>query len=191
MSLDKVQKRADTVLAEAEDWLRQNGGRRFFSWIHLYDPHTPYDAPSPFREQYRAHPYRGEVAYLDSELGKFFAFLKDSKLWDKTIIVVVGDHGESFGEHREQGHGFFIYDSTVRVPLIIRVPRPLPGQTRRTDRRAGRHRADHPRHAGHFPARPGPGPIAAQSDARPSRNGIRLPPIAKPTTRASISAGRS
>ena len=60
------------------------------------------------------------------ELGKFFAFLKAEKLWDNTIIIVTGDHGESFGEHREQGHGFFIYDSTVRVPLIIRAPRAFP-----------------------------------------------------------------
>ncbi len=126
ISLGKVQKRADEVLAEAQSWLRENGDKRFFSWIHLYDPHTPYEPPPPFRQQYRGHPYRGEVAYMDSELGKFFAFLKQSKLWDNTIIIVCGDHGESFGEHREQGHGFFIYESTVRVPLIIRAPRSFP-----------------------------------------------------------------
>jgi arylsulfatase A-like enzyme/Flp pilus assembly protein TadD len=128
ISLGKVQKRADEVLAEAEAWLRQNGNRRFFSWIHLYDPHTPYDPPSPFKEQYRGHPYRGEVAYMDSELGKFFDFLKREGLWDNTIIIACGDHGESFGEHREQGHGFFIYESTVHVPLIVRAPRPFPVQ---------------------------------------------------------------
>jgi arylsulfatase A-like enzyme/predicted Zn-dependent protease len=126
ISLGKVQKRADEVLGEAQTWLRQNNGKRFFSWIHLYDPHTPYEPPSPFRELYADHPYRGEVAYLDAELGKFFAFLKAENLWDNTIIVVTGDHGESFGEHREQGHGYFIYESTVRVPLIIRAPRPFP-----------------------------------------------------------------
>jgi arylsulfatase A-like enzyme/predicted Zn-dependent protease len=132
ISLGKVQKRADEVLGEAEAWLRKNNGKRFFSWIHLYDPHTPYEAPSPFRELYADHPYRGEVAYLDAELGKFFAFLKAENLWDNTIIVVTGDHGESFGEHREQGHGYFIYESTVRVPLIIRAPRPFP--VRRVER---------------------------------------------------------
>jgi arylsulfatase A-like enzyme len=126
ISLGKVQKRADEVLGEAEAWLRANGSKRFFSWIHLYDPHTPYEPPSPFRELYADHPYRGEVAYLDAELGKFFAFLKERNLWDDTIIVVTGDHGESFGEHREQGHGYFIYESTVRVPLIIRAPRAFP-----------------------------------------------------------------
>ncbi|HSQ34734.1 MAG TPA: sulfatase-like hydrolase/transferase, partial [Candidatus Binatia bacterium] len=128
ISLGKVQKRAGEVLAEAETWLGENGRKRFFSWIHLYDPHTPYDPPPPFREQYRDHPYRGEVAYMDSELGKFFDFLKAEGLWDNTIIIVVGDHGESLGEHNEQGHGFFIYESTVRVPLIIRAPRPFPAQ---------------------------------------------------------------
>jgi arylsulfatase A-like enzyme/Tfp pilus assembly protein PilF len=128
ISLGKVQKRAGEVLAEAEAWLRENGNKRFFSWIHLYDPHTPYDPPSPFKEQYRGHPYRGEVAYMDSELGKFFDFLKRQGLWDTTVIIACGDHGESFGEHREQGHGFFIYESTVRVPLIIRAPRPFPVQ---------------------------------------------------------------
>jgi arylsulfatase A-like enzyme/predicted Zn-dependent protease len=126
ISLGKVQKRADEVLGEAETWLRKNSGKRFFSWIHLYDPHTPYEPPPPFRELYADHPYRGEVAYLDSELGKFFDFLKAENLWDNTIIVVTGDHGESFGEHREQGHGFYIYESTVRVPLIIRAPRSFP-----------------------------------------------------------------
>ncbi len=126
ISLGKVQKRADEVLGEAEAWLRENKGKRFFSWIHLYDPHSPYEPPSPFRERYGGHPYRGEVAYMDSEVGKFFAFLKEENLWDSTIIVVTGDHGESFGEHREQGHGFFIYESTVRVPLIIRAPRAFP-----------------------------------------------------------------
>ncbi len=128
MSLSKVQKRADQVLAEAREWLRANGQRRFFSWIHLYDPHSPYEPPAPFRERFAGHPYRGEVAFLDDELGKFFYFLRREKLWDNTVIVVTGDHGESFGEHREQGHGFFVYESTVRVPLIVRAPRPFPAR---------------------------------------------------------------
>ena len=126
LSLSNIQKPAGAVLAEAEDWLDKNGGKKFFSWIHLYDPHAPYEPPPPFDAQYPGHPYRGEVAYMDSELGKFFSFLKARGLWRNTLIVVTADHGEMLGEHGEDGHGFFVYDSAVHVPLIIHSPWRLP-----------------------------------------------------------------
>jgi len=126
LSLSNIQKNAATVLAEAEAWLDGNAGRRFFAWIHLYDPHAPYEPPPPFDSQYPGHPYRGEVAYMDSELGKFFSFLKARGLWKNSLIAVTGDHGEMLGEHGEDGHGFFIYEGAVRVPLILRAPRRLP-----------------------------------------------------------------
>jgi arylsulfatase A-like enzyme/Flp pilus assembly protein TadD len=122
----EIRKSASAVLNESRLWIEQNRGQRFFSWIHLYDPHAPWDPPSPFREQYPGHPYRAAVACMDAELGKFFTFLKQSGLWSKTLIVVVSDHGESLGEHGEETHGFFIYEATVRVPFLVHFPFTLP-----------------------------------------------------------------
>jgi arylsulfatase A-like enzyme/Flp pilus assembly protein TadD len=122
VSLGNVQKRAEEVLADAKVWIKANKDEKFFSWIHLYDPHTPYDPPSPFKEKHPQRPYRGEVEYMDHQLGLFFQFLKEEGLYDKSLIIMASDHGESLGEHGEDTHGFFIYDSTVKVPLIIRAP---------------------------------------------------------------------
>ncbi|MCX6557229.1 MAG: sulfatase-like hydrolase/transferase [Candidatus Aminicenantes bacterium] len=128
LSLSNIQKIAGEVLPEAEAWLGKNGKKRFFSWIHLYDPHAPYQPPPPYDSLYPGNPYRGEVAYMDAELGKFFAFLKAQGLWENTLIVVTADHGEMLGEHGEDGHGFFVYEGAVHVPLIIRSPWHLPAQ---------------------------------------------------------------
>jgi arylsulfatase A-like enzyme/Flp pilus assembly protein TadD len=122
ISLGNVQKRADEVLGNAKEWLLKNKKKKFFSWIHLYDPHTPYDPPSPFKEKFPKRPYRGEVEYMDHQLGLFFDFLKKEDLYDNTLIILVADHGESLGQHGEDTHGFFIYEPAVRVPLIIRAP---------------------------------------------------------------------
>ncbi len=129
ISLGDVQRRADEVLGDARQWLAKNRSRRFFAWIHLYDPHTPYEPPSPFKESYAGHPYRGEVAYTDSELGKFFDFLKAEGMWQNSLIVVTGDHGESLGEHSEGTHGYYVYEATVHVPLLIRAPFRFPVKT--------------------------------------------------------------
>jgi arylsulfatase A-like enzyme/Tfp pilus assembly protein PilF len=122
ISLGNVQKRAEEVLDNAKKWLKTHKKDKFFTWIHLYDPHSPYEPPSPFKEKYPRRPYRGEVEYTDHELGLFFQFLKDEGLYEKSLIIMAADHGEGLGQHNEQTHGFFIYESTVRVPLIIRAP---------------------------------------------------------------------
>ncbi len=121
ISLGSIQKRADEVLKEARKWLIKNKNKKFFIWIHLYDPHIPYNPPPPFDEIYKGQPYRGEVEYTDYELGKFFNFLDKNEISDNSITVITGDHGESLGEHKESTHGFFIYQSTVWVPLIIKA----------------------------------------------------------------------
>jgi len=121
-SIIKVQRRGDITLKKAKSWIKDNKEKKFFSWVHLYDPHTPYDAPEPFGSRYPRDPYRGEIEYMDSILGDFFKFLKEQKLYDKSIIILVGDHGEALGQHGEKDHGFFIYNETVHVPLIIRTP---------------------------------------------------------------------
>jgi arylsulfatase A-like enzyme/Flp pilus assembly protein TadD len=105
------------------DWQRTAAHRHpFFLWLHLYDPHSPYDPPEPYRTEYRDHLYDGEIAYADHELGRLIAWLKERHLYQSSLIVALSDHGESLGEHGEQEHGFFVYNSTLRVPLIVKPP---------------------------------------------------------------------
>lgn len=125
VSLDSVQRRGDEVLAEAYKWLEGQSQQKFFAWIHLYDPHTPYDPPEPYKTEYggrRFGLYDGEIAYVDRLMGEFRDFMEKKNLFDKTLIIFTADHGESLGEHKESAHGFFIYDSAIKVPLIIRFP---------------------------------------------------------------------
>src|SRR5262249_55674975 len=93
-----------------------------FVWVHLYDPHDPYEPPPPYDSRYRSRPYDGEIAYADSALGQFLAFLDQNGWYRDAIIIVVGDHGEGLGEHQEETHGIFLYDSTLHVPLIVKLP---------------------------------------------------------------------
>ena len=125
VSLDAVQRRGDEVLEEARNWIGRNDQEKFFAWIHLYDPHTPYDPPEPYKSRYMGGPYSlydGEIAYVDELIGGFLEFLRTRGLDDSTLIVFTADHGEMLGEHKESAHGFFIYDAAVRVPLVFRLP---------------------------------------------------------------------
>lgn len=124
ISLGNVQRRGDEVIDEALTWLSQHKDGKFFTWIHLYDPHTPYDPPSPFRERYPNHPYIGEIAYTDSQLGRLWGYLEANDLVDNTILIFVADHGESLGEHQESTHGYFVYQEGIHVPLIVVTPFP-------------------------------------------------------------------
>ena len=119
--LGLVERRAAESVSHALKWLR-NAQRPFFLWLHLYDPHSPYDPPEPYRTEYRSNPYDGEIAYADHELGRLIAWLKESQVYERTAIVVLSDHGESLGEHGEDEHGFFVYNSTLHVPLIVKPP---------------------------------------------------------------------
>ena len=115
------ERRADIVIDHALHWLKGQG-KPFFLWMHLYDPHDPYDPPEPFKSKYTSAPYDGEVAYVDACLAKFFAALKGEGLYNSSVIAIAADHGEAFGEHGEQSHGFFLYDETIHVPLLIKMP---------------------------------------------------------------------
>ncbi len=117
-----VDRRAGESVAHALTWLKKTPRRPFFLWLHLYDPHSPYDPPEPYRTEYRDHLYDGEIAYADHELGNLMAWLKQSRLYDASLIVALSDHGESLGEHGEDEHGFFVYNATVHVPLIVKPP---------------------------------------------------------------------
>jgi choline-sulfatase len=120
--LGLVDRRAGESVSRAISWLQKNPRRPFFFWLHLYDPHSPYDPPEPYRTQYRDHLYDGEIAYADHELGRLITWLKRNQLYERSVIIMLSDHGESLGEHGEKEHGFFIYNSTVRIPLIVKPP---------------------------------------------------------------------
>ncbi|MCG0313947.1 MAG: sulfatase-like hydrolase/transferase, partial [Calditerricola sp.] len=121
----QAKKPAATVLGDARRWLDENGEKRFFTWIHLYDPHFPYTPPPPFDQRCGGDPYRGEVEYADHELGRFFEYLRQKGWYDRTLIVVTSDHGEGLNDHGEQKHGYFLYETTIHVPLVLRAPVPF------------------------------------------------------------------
>ena len=114
------ERRADRVVDAATQWIRRQQGK-WFAWIHVYDPHGPYQPPAPFAEQYAADPYAGEVAYTDRELGPLFDLARSAPR--DTLIVVTSDHGEAFGSHGELTHGLFAYEPTLHVPLILDLTR--------------------------------------------------------------------
>src|SRR5438105_1257342 len=121
-NLDQMERPGNVVGDVTLDWLSQNYQKRFFLWMHLYDPHFPYHPPAPYANEYRDHPYDGEIAFADGQVGRLIHFLKTKDLFKNTLIVVSGDHGESLGEHGEKTHGFFIYNATLHVPLLIHLP---------------------------------------------------------------------
>jgi len=118
---NKSERRASEVAASARAWLsRQNGP--WFCWVHFWDPHAPYSAPAPFGTEYAKDPYSGEAAYVDAELGRLLNDLKTQGKDANTVFIITSDHGEGLGEHGESTHGYFAYNSTVHVPLIVAGP---------------------------------------------------------------------
>ena len=105
-----------------------------FVWIHLYDPHAPYEPPQDFLSKARGNAYDGEVAFADAQVGRVVEWLRGSGQADRTIVAVTGDHGEGLGEHGEQTHGMLAYDSTLRVPMVVVL---APGAVLGADGRAG------------------------------------------------------
>jgi arylsulfatase A-like enzyme/cytochrome c-type biogenesis protein CcmH/NrfG len=118
----RVERRGMEVVEHAETWFDKHRTGPHFVWVHLFDPHDPYEPPAPFSEKYRDHLYDGEIAYADSAVAHWIAFLKKAGVYDNAIIVVTGDHGEGLGEHGEETHGLFLYDSTLHIPLILKTP---------------------------------------------------------------------
>ena len=117
---------ADKTTAAALNWLKANKDKKFFLWVHYYDPHTIYNPPSPYKDIYKDSLYDGEIAFTDENIGVLISALKDLKLDKNTLIVFASDHGESLGEHEERGHAVFIYDVTLKVPLIFSYPGFIP-----------------------------------------------------------------
>ena len=117
------ERRAPETVAAFGRWFTANPNRRFFVWVHFFDPHAPYDPPEPFRSDKRIPtPYDGEIACMDAAIGRIVGLLKQKGIFERTLIVLVGDHGEAFGEHGEYGHTIFCYNENLRVPLILCGP---------------------------------------------------------------------
>ena len=117
-----LERRGEEVVSRAVAWLGKRRGGPFFLWVHLYDPHDPYSPPEPYKTRYQAEPYDGEIAYTDAVVAKLLAALRRQNLFDSALVAVMADHGEAFGEHGEKHHGIFLYDETIHVPLLVKVP---------------------------------------------------------------------
>lgn len=117
---------ADRVYDKFARWLEGRAGRKFFGWVHFYDAHSPYlphPGTGPAGDGSAWSLYEGEVRFVDAHVGKIVQALKDKGLYENTVLVLAGDHGEAFGEHKEHGHGIFCYEESLRVPLILHNPR--------------------------------------------------------------------
>src|ERR1035437_3704142 len=122
MAGEYAERRGGGGVDRALSWLGSQSGKPFFLWVHVFDPHSPYDPPAPFREKYRGRLYDGEVAYTDQQLGRLFAAVTAKAPAGNTLIAVLSDHGESLAEHGEYTHGVFLYDSTLRIAFLLGGP---------------------------------------------------------------------
>lgn len=121
-SLFLLERRGDRTVDRFLEWLNRRDAKPFFVWFHLYDPHSPYRPPEPYRTKYSSHPYDGEIAFDDVQVGRVVARLRSLNLYENTLILLLSDHGESLGEHGEDEHGFFVYNATMHVPLVLKLP---------------------------------------------------------------------
>lgn len=117
---------AEDTNRHALEWLDAHAHERFFLFVHYFDPHFPYVPPEPYADRHKDRPYDGEIAYADAQLGRLLSAIDAKGIRDKTLIVVVSDHGEGLGEHKELTHGLLLYDATVRVLMILSGPPPFP-----------------------------------------------------------------
>ncbi len=131
---------ADQTTGRALAWLSQTTAEPFFLWVHYYDPHQRYAPPHPYDQLFQDSPYDGEIAFMDDQIGELLAAFRERGQWDNTAVVVTADHGEGLGQHDETTHAALVYDSTLRVPLIVKppasagiAPRVEPGDTAHVD----------------------------------------------------------
>ncbi|HKD52201.1 MAG TPA: sulfatase-like hydrolase/transferase [Candidatus Acidoferrum sp.] len=117
-----MQRRGEVTLGYVLEWLGQQHDAPFFLWFHLWDAHDPYSSPEPFRSKFQAAPYNGCIGYVDATVGKLLDYLRSQGLYDNALIAVAADHGESLGEHGELTHSIFLYDATIHVPLLLKLP---------------------------------------------------------------------
>ena len=123
--MDVIQRKGSETVDQAVSWLGADRDRPFFAWVHLYDPHTPYEAAEPYRSRFPATlngAYDAEIAVADAQVGRLLDALEVAGRLDDTVVVVTGDHGEMLGEHGEATHGFFIYEAATHIPVIVAGP---------------------------------------------------------------------
>lgn len=128
-SMGRAQRRGDTTREIAQKWIAEHKAQPFFFFLHLYEPHSPYDPPEPFRSKYGAT-YDGDVAAADAVIGRFLQFLRDEGIYDRATVIVLSDHGEGLGDHGEDEHGIFLYREALQVPLMVKLPGSRLGGTR-------------------------------------------------------------
>jgi arylsulfatase A-like enzyme/Flp pilus assembly protein TadD len=119
---DASERRGEEVNRVAFEWLEKQKHKPVFLFLHYYDPHDLYDPPEPFATTFKENPYAGEIAYADDCIGKVVAELKSLDMYESSLIIVTGDHGEMLGEHGEAGHMYFIYEAAMKVPMIYKLP---------------------------------------------------------------------
>ncbi len=130
LALGRVQRAGAETESRLEGWLgAQKAGAPTFTFLHLYEPHTPYEPPEPFKSRYEDHPYDGEIAASDDVVARFVTFLKTRGLYENSVIIFLSDHGEGLGEHGEAEHGMFLYRETLQVPLLLKLPGNVRGNT--------------------------------------------------------------
>jgi Tfp pilus assembly protein PilF len=122
-AIGQLQRAGDDTRRRLESWIgSQSADGRLFAFLHLYEPHSPYEPPEPLKARYAANPYDGEVALSDAITGRFLDFLRERKIYDRALIVFLSDHGEGLGDHGEDEHGIFLYREAIRVPLFVKLP---------------------------------------------------------------------
>jgi arylsulfatase A-like enzyme/predicted negative regulator of RcsB-dependent stress response len=119
--IGRIQRRAPETVKIANQWIAGQKEKPFFFFLHLYDPHTPYDPPEPYAKRYPV-PYDAEIAYTDAALGSFITSLKEAGVYDRALIVFLSDHGEGLNDHQEEEHGMFLYREAIQVPLLVKLP---------------------------------------------------------------------
>ena len=124
--LDAMKRPGNQVVDEALKWLSHRPSQPMFLWVHLYDAHSPYRPPEPYAGRYPGRPYDGEIAFADAQVGRLMTALAQQGRLGKSLVVLVSDHGESLGEHGEKTHGFFVYNATLHIACIVKVPTAAP-----------------------------------------------------------------
>ncbi len=126
LDLGAIQRPGNQVMDAALAWLEGEKQNSFFAWIHLYDPHAPYEPPEPYQSEYSPRGlvglYDGEIAFMDEQIGRCVSWLEKNGLDKNTVLILVGDHGEGLGSHGEETHGYYIYEYVAHVPLIVVTP---------------------------------------------------------------------
>ena len=168
-NVDIAERDAGEATDAALAWLKTRKGGKFFLWVHYYDPHASYSAPSPWKERYANHPYDGEIAFVDHHLGRLLAGLAQAADPRRTVLAVVGDHGESLREHGEFFHGVLIYEAGLRVPFLLRAPGRIS---------AGRQVAEPVSGVDVFPTLLDAAGLAGEAKLGPPIQGVDLVPVA-------------